>query len=339
MKILITGAAGGIGSSLCQMMSNAHEIVMVDSLRNGHEENLSKELAGRLHRIDINSKEFELLYERERPEALIHLAAVTSLPDCEANISDCFRINVEGTAKVLDCARRHGSSKIIFASTSAIYENNQGRDGFAESEPAEPTLFYSLSKKMSEDICRSYRQNYGLDIVVFRFFNVFGPNQDLTRKNPPLVNYVTREFANKRQPVLHSDGKQSRDYVHIDDVLKAVEQALKTEFAGEYTFNICSGRTINVNQIVDAVRLASVDFSEIDLVRREPHLLWDTYPSLFEGTNPLSKERVAKETNKFSLGSTLRFQEKFGWAPSNQTEANVTKTAKEILLKIKNNTK
>lgn len=62
-------------------------------------------------------------------------------------------------------------------------------------------------------------------------------------------------------------------------------------------------------------------------------------PSLFEGANPLSKDRVAKETNKFSLGSTLRFQEKFGWAPSNQTEANVTKTAKEILLKIINNPK
>jgi len=334
MKILVTGAAGGIGSSLCQLMATSHELVMVDNLRNGHAENLTKELADRLHRIDINSQEFEELYEREMPEVLIHLAAVTSLPDCEANISDCFRVNVEGTARVLDCARRHGVHKIIFASTSAIYENSTNKDGFVESEPTEPTLFYSLSKKMSEDICRSYRQNYGLDIVVFRFFNVFGPNQDLTRKNPPLVNYVTREFANGRKPVLHSDGTQARDYVHIDDVLRAVEQALNTEFNDEYTFNICSGSTINVNEIVEAVRLASDEFHNTETVRREPHLLWDTYPQLFTGTNPLSNERVAKETNKFSLGSTDRFERRFGWTPSKETAKNVTATAKEILTKI-----
>jgi nucleoside-diphosphate-sugar epimerase len=188
---------------------------------------------------------------------------------------------------------------------------------------------------MSEDICRSYRQNYGLDIVVFRFFNVFGPNQDLTRKNPPLVNYVTREFANGRNPVLHSDGTQARDYVHINDVLRAVEQAIDTDFDDEYTFNLCSGTTINVNEIVDAVRLASTDFTGIEVVRREPHMLWNSYTQLFQGDNALSTERVAKETLKFSLGSTKNFESKFGWVPSKDTASKVTETASQILTKIR----
>lgn len=335
MKILITGAAGGIGSSLCQLLAKNNELVLVDNLRNGYIENVDEELLDRFHRIDINSEEFEQIYIEERPDVLIHLAAVTSLPDCETNFSDCFRINVEGTANVLDCARRHGAKKVIFASTSAIYENSKNKYGFTEDEPTEPTLFYSLSKKMAEDVCRSYRQNYGMDIVVFRFFNVFGPNQDLTRQSPPLVNYVTREFAYGRKPVLHSDGKQSRDYIHIDDVLKAVEQAIETNFEDEYTFNLCSGTTINVNEIVEAIRLASEDFTAIEVVRREPHMLWNSYPQLFEGDNSLSTERVAKETLKFSLGSTERFEAKFGWAPSKDTAIKVTETAKQILTKIR----
>ena len=118
--------------------------------------------------------------------------------------------------------------------------------------------------------------------------------------------------------------------------LKAVEQAIGTEFEDdEYTFNLCSGTTINVNEIVEAVRLASDDFAEIEVVRREPHMLWNSYPQLFEGDNALSTERVAKETLKFSLGSTERFEAKFGWAPSKETATKVTETARQILTKIR----
>ena len=332
MKILITGAAGGIGSSISNVLKNNHKLILVDNLRNGHLKNLNIDLIDSLYQYDINSKEFEELFELEKPDIVIHLAAVTSLPDCETNVSDCFRINVEGTASVLNCCKKYGVSKFIFSSTSAIYENNViNNSGFKEDEETNPTLFYSLSKKMAEDICRSYRENYKIDIVIFRFFNVFGPNQDMYRKNPPLINYIVREFDNNRQPILHSDGKQSRDYIYIDDVIKAIEQSFTHKFESDYLFNLCSGKIVSVNEIVDVIKKTDDKFKNIDVLFKPSDMLWNTYPKLFEGEFNLSKERVSKETNKFSLGSSEKFENVFGWSPSKEIKDRIKYTVETII--------
>ena len=234
-------------------------------------------------------------------DCIIHLAAITALPDCESGVSDTIHTNVAGTANIMECARKWNVPHVIFASTSAIYENNKEQI-FTENLEVNPRLWYSLSKKMAEEVCESYRINYGMNITTLRFFNVFGPRQDIHRKNPPLLNYLVREIKQGKQPVLHSTGEQARDYIHVDDVVKLIDLCLEKK--PNDTFNVCTGSLLSVNQIVKYV--CETFDSSIKPIYREASKLWDTYPDLFSGDYPLDKQIVAKETNLEHLKGRLQ---------------------------------
>jgi len=335
MKILITGGAGGIGSTLGYYLhKKGHDLILVDNLRNGYLENLKidGETFGSFYQIDINSIEFCDLVKEKNPEVVVHLAAITSLPDCEVNSAECIRINVEGTVSVIEACRKSGVSRIIFASTSAVYENTEVplEAGFDESDDINPRLFYSLSKKMAEEICLSYIQNYGMDIIILRFFNVFGPKQDIHRKSPPLINYIVREFKKGRTPVLHSDGNQSRDYVHSEDVAEIIERCLKIQNPGERIFNVSSNTSVSVREVVSAIKKGIPQFSHTEEEYRAPEKLWDSYPSLFEGKFPLKREIVEKETNKKSVGKNALARKILGWNPNTKILDLIEKVSSQI---------
>ncbi len=336
MKILITGAAGGIGSTLCQDLNSlGHQLILVDNLRNGYLENLEQggQIPGKFFKLDINSEEFYILVEKESPDVVVHLAAITSLPDCEVNYKECIRINVEGTAAVLGASRRSGVRKVIFASTSAVYENTNysSEKGFSEEDQISPRLFYSLSKKMAEEICQSFSINYGMDITILRFFNVFGPRQDIHRTSPPLINYVVREFKRGNIPILHSDGNQSRDYVFSEDVSDLIQKCILTDLEGQKIFNVSTNKTISVREIVKSIKDSIPQASSIEEEFRESHQLWDNYPSLYSGKYPLKKEIVSKETNKSSLGDNSLVKKTFNWNP----RVNILELIKKVVLDIK----
>ena len=277
---------------------------------------------------------FYKLIEKERPEIIIHLAAVTSLPDCEVNKNECMRINVEGTSAVLLAAAKFGVKRVIFASTSAVYENTVfNSDGFKETDIISPRLFYSLSKKMSEDICHSFIQNYNLDIVMLRLFNVFGPRQDIHRKNPPLINYIMRQLYRTEPLILHSNGEQKRDYVYVDDVVKTIETCmdLQVDFGKDRIFNVCSGVSLSVKDIVDALKTLDTKFSFVSEIYRSSNMLWNEHPILFEGVYSLDKTVIAKETEKKSLGNNQLFLNKFGWQPSRNLDYYLLATGRQIL--------
>ena len=335
MKILITGGAGGIGSTLGYYLhKKGHDLILVDNFRNGYLENLKigGETFGSFYQIDINSIEFCDLVKEKNPEVVVHLAAITSLPDCEVNSAECIRINVEGTVSVIEACRKSGVSRIIFASTSAVYENTEVplEAGFDESDDINPRLFYSLSKKMAEEICLSYIQNYGMDIIILRFFNVFGPKQDIHRKSPPLINYIVREFKKGRTPVLHSDGNQSRDYVHSEDVAEIIERCLKIQNPGERIFNVSSNTSVSVREVVSAIKKGIPQFSHTEEEYRAPEKLWDSYPSLFEGKFPLKREIVEKEANKKSVGKNALARKILGWNPNTKILDLIEKVSSQI---------
>ena len=127
MKILITGAAGQIGSGLSRLLiEKGHELTLVDNLRNGYLENLkdnADELIAPFYQVDIATEDL-FKYCNGEYDVIIHLAAITSLPDCESNPLETIRINVSGTANVLEFARKNSVPHVVFASTSAVYENN-----------------------------------------------------------------------------------------------------------------------------------------------------------------------------------------------------------------------
>jgi nucleoside-diphosphate-sugar epimerase len=181
---------------------------------------------------------------------------------------------------------------------------------------------------MSEEVCESYRLNYGMPVTTLRFFNVFGPRQDIHRKHPPLINYIVREIMNNNSPILHSNGEQSRDYIHVDDVVKLIDLCLEKK--PDDTFNVCTGTLVSVNQI--ASYICEVFNTNIKPIYREASKLWDNYPELFDGFYSLDKQIVAKETNKYSKGTYQKAKQILGWEPNTNIEFLIKKVVKEISL-------
>jgi len=327
MKILITGAAGQIGSGLAKRICDKHELTLVDNLRNGYADHLKDaegEFIAPFHNIDVATAE---IYSCSGSyDAIIHLAAISSLPDCETNPLETLHCNVSATANVLDFARKMNVPHVVFASTSAVYENNDV-DVFTEDLEVSPRLYYSLSKKMCEDLIESYREHYGSKVTVLRFFNVFGPDGDQTRPNPPLLNFVYRELTKGKAPVLSGDGEQVRDFICIDDVVSMLDLCLEKQ--PNDVFNVCTGKAVSVNQISRWVAEA-LGKEDIGLDHKPAGELWDRYPDLFQGEYGLDKNIVAKETTRYSKGSYQKAKDLLGWEPNTDIESEVKRVTLQI---------
>jgi UDP-glucose 4-epimerase len=324
-KILITGGAGGIGSTFINSLSDSYQIDVVDNLHNGFKENIKNENINFIESDISNPKTYSLLTGNY--DCVFHLAAVSSLPFCENNKETAIRYNFLGTMLLIEYCRINGIKNFVFASTSAVYENNSSNI-FTENLTVNPDLIYPLSKKISEDLLKSYIKNYDMSITILRFFNVFGPNQDFTRSNPPLLNYLIREYSLDRVPILHSDGKQARDYIYVQDLvtlfLKIIDKPSKE------IFNVCTGQLLSVNEMNDFVA-KYFKKNPSDVIRNNPEKLWDTYPELFSGNFSLKKERVAKETLKYSLGDNTKVKDYYDWNPNLDFESLITKTIEDSI--------
>ena len=329
MKILITGAAGQIGSGLARLLNEkGHELTLVDNLRNGYLSNLKDDSdvpIAPFYQVDIATEDLFKYCDGEY-DVIIHLAAITSLPDCESNPLETIRINVSGTANVLEFARKNSVPHVVFASTSAVYENNDVKV-FTEDLEVNPRLYYSLSKKMAEELVHSYRENYGVKVTILRFFNVFGPDGDQTRPNPPLLNFVYRELNKGKAPVLSGDGEQVRDFIWVEDIVSMLELCMLKQ--PNDVFNVCTGVAVSVNQISQWVAEA-MGKEDLGLDHKPAGDLWETYPEMFEGDYPLSKELVAKETTRYSKGSYRKAERILGWKPNTDIESLVKKVTLQI---------
>jgi UDP-glucose 4-epimerase len=137
-------------------------------------------------------------------------------------------VNVAGVGNVLEAARRACVRRVIFSSTSAVYEKTQS-ERFSESDEIRPDLIYACTKAAAEQLCDAFAVNYGMDIGICRFFNVYGPHQDVTRTSPPFTSYVARELVMNRSPKLFNNSDARRDYVHSDDVVELLTRMMLAE--------------------------------------------------------------------------------------------------------------
>ncbi len=323
MKILITGVTGGIASTLGYFLyKNGHKIIGIDNLIGGYLDNLmiNGEEFCDFYIRDIRSDISDLLKD---VDAIIHLAAKTSLPACEEDPKECFSVNTQGTLCILEAARLANIKTVIFASTSAVYENNEIFP-LKEDFEINPTLSYPLSKKLSEELCQSYIKKYSFRIPILRFFNVFGPRQDIHRKSPPLINYIVREIKNGNQPILHSNGSQERDYVHVDDVCAAINECLINDQANNI-YNVCSGKTISVARIYDIIS-DTLKFNK-PAIYKSSEDFWNSY------NIGLKKSIIKKEAEKYSLGDNSKITNEFGIKINNNLEELISKVALEIFNK------
>lgn len=321
MKILVTGVAGFIGSSFAgHLLNKGHTVVGVDNLSYGDQRNLPKDHKFSFKQIDIRSNEMK--------DALIgidtvfHFAGISSLPECQSNPGEAISVNVGGTANVLECARLCNVSRVIVASTSALYENNE-KTPFLETDGVQPDLIYSHSKLMCEELTRNFSLNYGIPTRAIRFFNVYGPHQSYLRKSPPLLGYIMSCVLKNESPQFFSDGNQKRDYIYIDDLIDLLDKFTEEKINGFEIYNACSGDLASVRDIYSEVQ-KQVTNSKV-AVYSPSDGFWNNFPTLSTGIYPLNVERIRKEVNKLSLGSNKKAEQELGWKPRTQLSAGISK--------------
>lgn len=329
-KILITGAAGFIGSQLAHALwQRNHEVVLVDDFSYGQEDNLvfdDHDFRQEVLRADICDQEFMYrLCEAQTFDFIYHIAAVTPLPDCQIDPARAVAVNVAGTVNVLEAARRSmrgETGKVIFASTSAVYENCRTFP-CAETDAVPPSLIYSGGKYAAEQFCKSYADVYGMNVTVLRFANVYGPHIDCLRKQPPVAGYMIRELYYDRVPVLHSDGKQERDFIYVEDLIDLAVRV--QEGAGFDVVNVSSNETHSINEMFEMIRRIMKKDS-IDARYVEASNYWKHYPGLYEGAYVISDQILEHEVNKYTLCDNHHAWERYGWKPRTTFEDGIRAT-------------
>lgn len=326
-KVLVTGAAGFIGSQLAHALwQRGEQVTLLDNFSYGREDNLvfeDHDFREEILREDIRDR--DMLYalcDRERFDNIYHIAAITPLPDCQIDPGQAVEVNVAGTVNILKAARRCGVKHTIFASTSAVYENC-GSFPTREEDAVPPTLVYSAGKFAAEQFCRSFSEAYGINVTVLRFANVYGPHIDCLRTQPPVAGYMIRELFYHRPPVLHSTGEQRRDFVYVDDL---IDLALRVrDNQGFDCVNVSSNTTHSINEMYGIIA-GIMGREELKPRYAECSHYWERYPGLYEGACPISKDILEAEVNKYTLCDNTHARERYGWTPQVSFEEGLRRT-------------
>lgn len=311
-KIVITGGAGFIGSQLgFNLAKGGHEIILIDNMSDGHLDNVlyqGKPFAKLVFK-DIRDKGFKS--ELNNVDTLFHFAGTSSLPKCQSKPTDAYDNNVTGLINVLEAARENKIRRIIFSSTSAVYENNT-QTPFRENNVVNPDLVYACSKLAGENICKAYSSTYSMDIITARFFNVYGEHQDIHRMMPPFVSYLAKEIYYGNRPIIYNQSNAVRDYVYVGDVINCLTLMMNSSksFKGDI-FNICSGVGVSVKEII--LMYSEISERKIDPIYKDPSTYWDQFPTLFNGY-PLDRLRIEKEVFKNSVGDIAKTKEVFNFS-------------------------
>jgi len=315
MNILITGGAGFIGSELGKnLVKNGYGVKLLDNLEYGYRDNFEDNeiLKNNFIQADVREKDFERYLKNI--DIVFHFAGISALPECESNPSKAIEVNTTAVANVLNAIRKSNVKRFVFSSTSAVYENNISDIPLKEDIIVNPNLIYATSKFCAENFCKSYAQNYGIDIIICRFFNVFGAHQDFRRKYPPFTSYLTREITNGRVPVVYNTQEVKRDYIYVDDLLEYFIRMMTSnkKFSAD-VFNLSSGKGYSALDIVRNV--FELSNKEVQYNTGNPDGFWDKYEELFNQNYNLSRERVKKEVFKHCIGANEKIVKEFGYMP------------------------
>jgi UDP-glucose 4-epimerase len=258
MRSLVTGGAGFIGSNLVDaLLDRGDEVTVVDDLSTGNRSNLEPALAEGAELVEADIRDagaMRDLAQRVAPDAVFHLGAQIDVRRSAADPAFDARVNVEGTINVLDSARAAGVGRFVNSSTGgAIY--GEGRTIPApEDHPVAPEAPYGQSKFAAEGYCELFRRLYGVAAVSLRYGNVYGPRQDPLGEAGVVAIFCGR-LLEGRPLTVFGDGLQTRDYVHVDDVVAANLAAAESDVAGAY--NIGTGVETSVLDLIGALERVS----------------------------------------------------------------------------------
>ena len=261
---LVTGGAGFIGSHLVEALVARGETVRVlDNFTTGRRENLEP-LRGRVTVIEGDIRDRAAVEAAMRGvEFVLHQAALRSVPKSMAHPEEYHDVNVTGCLTMLQAARAAQVKRFVFASSSSVYGET---DHFPQSEeqPAKPISVYGATKLMGEHYCHVFAKGFGLETVALRYFNVFGPRQSLENEYAVVIpKFITALLHDQPTPV-YGDGKQSRDFTYIENVVEANLQACTAPGVGGRVFNVGCGATYSVLELANRLnRLLSKQIAPV----------------------------------------------------------------------------
>jgi len=247
---VVTGGGGFIGSNIvARLVRDGHEVRVVDDFSTGRRENLT-ELAGRVALFEGTICDGDLLLQAfDGADCVLHQAALASVEQSVRDPLAVNYVNVEGTLNVLVRAREAGVRRVVYASSCAVYGDAPELPKREDMVPR-PKSPYAVSKLTGELYCRLFHELFGLETVCLRYFNVFGPRQDLQGQYAAVIPSFMRQIMGGQSPQIFGDGEQTRDFVYVDNVVEANVLASTAEGAAGSVYNVGSGERRSLNELL-----------------------------------------------------------------------------------------
>ncbi|MCR4623436.1 MAG: NAD-dependent epimerase/dehydratase family protein [Alphaproteobacteria bacterium] len=242
-KVLVTGGAGFIGSRVVEkLLSKNYSVCVIDNLSTGKRENLPECANSTFYNQDICGNSLEEIFEKEKPDFVIHLAAQVSVGNSVSDPYDDARTNILGSINLLELSKTYNVKKFIAASSAAVYgiPKNLPID---ENHPTEPISPYGLSKITME----RYIRLSGVPYIIFRFSNAYGARQYLSKESG-VISIFDKMMKNNEQVSIFGDGAQIRDFVYVGDIAEIFERAIASDVNNE-TLNFSTNKGITVNEL------------------------------------------------------------------------------------------
>ncbi|MEF3303217.1 NAD-dependent epimerase/dehydratase family protein [Paenibacillus sp. GYB003] len=256
MRVLVTGGYGFIGSFVAERFyKEGYEVSIIDSLATGSKRNIGFKHKSYTHNVE--DRKCEEIFRSSRFDVVVHLAAQVSVGTSVDDPRLDTKSNVLGLSNILSLSQKYGVKKLIFASSAAVYGQND-RMPLSEEEQCEPISPYGLNKWIGETYCRKWQEIYGLETICFRFSNVYGPRQGNGGEGG-VVSIFTERALSAKELTVYGDGGQTRDFIYVEDVADAIYRASYSSLTGVY--NLSSNTETSVNDLVDTLQSIRGDLS------------------------------------------------------------------------------
>lgn len=252
MKVLVTGGCGFIGSHIVdKLIHEKHDVYVVDNLVTGNIKNVNPKVP--IMDCDINSELMEKVIQDFQPEAIIHQAAQVSVAHSINDMLYDESVNIHGSLKIIDLAKKYNVKKIIFASSAAVYGNPVSLPVGLD-HPTNPLSPYGVSKLSVEYYLKMANETFGINYTILRYANVYGPRQDANGEGG-VIAIFSDALAKGNSPTIYGDGEQTRDFIYVEDVADANVKALTK--GHNQILNVSSGEEITVNNLFEEMQKAA----------------------------------------------------------------------------------